>query len=54
MDVLARWRDLFNTSFDVLLYDLTSLYFAIDASDIADRDKRRHGSFPTTPSTASF
>jgi transposase len=25
--LLSRWRDLFNVSFDVLLYDLTSTYF---------------------------
>jgi hypothetical protein len=39
----ARWRDLFNTNFDVLLYDLTSSYFEINASDLAEGDKRRHG-----------
>jgi hypothetical protein len=39
----ARWRDLFNANFDVLLYDLTSTYFEINASDVADGDKRRHG-----------
>jgi hypothetical protein len=25
-----RWRDLFNASFDVLLYDLTSAYFEVN------------------------
>jgi transposase len=36
------WRDLFNASFDVLLYDLTSTYFECDApSD--EQDKRRYG-----------
>jgi hypothetical protein len=25
--LVSRWRDLFNISFDVLLYDLTSTYF---------------------------
>ena len=25
--LVGRWRDLFNISFDVLLYDLTSTYF---------------------------
>jgi hypothetical protein len=25
--LVERWRDLFNVSFDVLLYDLTSTYF---------------------------
>jgi hypothetical protein len=39
----ARWRDLFNTNFYVLLYDLTSTYFEINASDVAECDKRRHG-----------
>jgi hypothetical protein len=38
-----RWRDLFNANFDVLLYDLTSTYFEINASDVAEGDKRRHG-----------
>ncbi len=28
--LVARWRDLFNASFDVLLYDLTSTYFEAD------------------------
>jgi hypothetical protein len=41
--LMARWRDLFNTNFDVLLYDLTSTYFEINASDVAEGDKRRHG-----------
>ncbi|MGA8363414.1 MAG: IS1634 family transposase [Solirubrobacteraceae bacterium] len=41
--LVARWRDLFNANFDVLLYDLTSTYFEINASDVADGDKRRHG-----------
>jgi len=38
-----RWRDLFNASFDVLLYDLTSTYFEVNASDLAEDGKRRHG-----------
>ena len=38
-----RWRDLFNVSFDVLLYDLTSTYFEVNASDLAESCKRRHG-----------
>ncbi len=38
-----RWRDLFNASFDVLLYDLTSTYFEVDASDLPEDGKRRHG-----------
>ena len=39
----ARWRDLFNADFDVLLYDLTSTYFEINAADVPEGDKRRHG-----------
>ena len=41
--LMARWRDLFNANFDVLLYDLTSTYFEINASEVAEGDKRRHG-----------
>jgi hypothetical protein len=41
--LMARWRDLFNATFDVLLYDLTSTYFEINASDVPEGDKRRHG-----------
>jgi Transposase DDE domain len=41
--LMALWRDLFNANFDVLLYDLTSTYFEINASDVAEGDKRRHG-----------
>src|SRR6476619_6103065 len=41
--LVARWRDLFNADFDVLLYDLTSTYFEINASDVPEGDKRRHG-----------
>jgi Transposase DDE domain len=37
-----RWRDLFNVSFEVLLYDLTSTYFESDPP-LDDNDKRRHG-----------
>jgi hypothetical protein len=37
-----RWRDLFNVSFDVLLYDLTSTYFECDPPQ-ADDAKRRFG-----------
>jgi hypothetical protein len=28
--LVGRWRDLFNISYDVLLYDLTSTYFEAD------------------------
>src|SRR5277367_2537553 len=38
-----RWRDLFNASFDVLLYDLTSTYFEVNAADLPEGSKRRHG-----------
>jgi transposase len=41
--LVARWRDLFNVSFDVLLYDLTSTYFEINAADVPEGNKRRHG-----------
>ena len=41
--LMARWRDVFNANFDVLFYDLTSTYFEINASDVAEGDKRRHG-----------
>lgn len=38
----GRWRDLFNASFEVLLYDLTSTYFESDPP-LDPEDKRRHG-----------
>jgi transposase len=40
--LVGRWRDLFNVSFDVLLYDLTSTYFEIDPP-LSDEDKRQFG-----------
>jgi hypothetical protein len=40
--LVGRWRDLFNVSFDVLLYDLTSTYFESDPP-ADEEDKRRHG-----------
>jgi len=40
--LVGRWRDLFNASFDVLLYDLTSTYFESDPP-ADDEDKRRYG-----------
>ncbi len=40
--LIGRWRDLFNVSFDVLLYDLTSTYFESDPP-LDDEDKRRYG-----------
>jgi len=38
----TRWRDLFNISYDVLLYDLTSTYFEADPP-FPEGDKRRFG-----------
>ena len=40
--LIGRWRDLFNLSFEVLLYDLTSTYFESDPPD-DENDKRRYG-----------
>ena len=40
--LVGRWRDLFNISFDVLLYDLTSTYFEANPP-FPENDKRRHG-----------
>jgi hypothetical protein len=40
--LVGRWRDLFNVSFDVLLYDLTSTYFEANPP-FGEDDKRRHG-----------
>jgi transposase len=40
--LVGRWRDLFNVSFDVLLYDLTSTYFEVDPP-FPENDKRRYG-----------
>jgi transposase len=40
--LVGRWRDLFNVTFDVLLYDLTSTYFEIDPP-LSDEDKRQFG-----------
>jgi len=37
-----RWKDLFNTTFDVLLYDLTSTYFESDPP-FPEKDKRKFG-----------
>jgi hypothetical protein len=37
--LVARWRNLFNITFDVLLYDLTSTYFESDLPFEED-DKR--------------
>jgi transposase len=37
-----RWKDLFNTRFEVLLYDLTSTYFESDP-DFGPEDKRQFG-----------
>jgi hypothetical protein len=40
--LVDRWRDLFNASFEVLLYDLTSTYFESDPPQ-DENDKRRFG-----------
>src|SRR5262249_3925546 len=40
--LVARWRNLFNVTFDVLLYDLTSTYFEADPP-FSEEDKRRFG-----------
>jgi transposase len=40
--LVGRWRDLFNVTFDVLLYDLTSTYFEANPP-FAESDKRRFG-----------
>jgi transposase len=40
--LVSRWRDLFNATFDVLLYDLTSTYFESDPP-LDEEDKRRFG-----------
>src|SRR6201987_1151266 len=40
--LVGRWRDLFNITFDVLLYDLTSTYFEANPP-FPDDDKRRFG-----------
>ncbi len=39
---MGRWRDLFNASFEVLLYDLTSTYFESEPPQ-DQNDKRRFG-----------
>jgi len=40
--LIGRWRDLFNLSFEVLLYDLTSTYFESNPP-VDENDKRRFG-----------
>jgi transposase len=40
--LIGRWRDLFNASFEVLLYDLTSTYFESEPP-LSQDDKRRFG-----------
>ena len=40
--LVDRWRDLFNASFDILLYDLTSTYFEAEPP-FPEGDKRRFG-----------
>jgi len=50
--LVGRWRDLFNADFDVLLYDLTSTYFEVNASELPEGSKRRHGTAATSGRTA--
>ncbi len=40
--LVRRWRDLFNATFEVLLYDLTSTYFECEPPQ-SEQDKRRFG-----------
>ena len=40
--LVARWRNLFNVTFDVMLYDLTSTYFESDPP-FGENSKRRFG-----------
>jgi hypothetical protein len=40
--LVEEWRDLFNISYEVLLYDLTSTYFEADPP-FPEGDKRRYG-----------
>lgn len=40
--LVGRWRELFDATFDILLYDLTSTYFESDPPQ-EDADKRRFG-----------
>ncbi len=40
--LVGRWRDLFNATFEVLLYDLTSTYFECEPPQ-SEQDKRRFG-----------
>lgn len=40
--LVGRWRDLFNASFEVLLYDLTSTYLEAEPP-FPEGDKRRYG-----------
>ena len=41
----SRWQDLFNASYEILLYDLTNTHFECDAHRYADipNDKRKFG-----------
>jgi len=40
--LVGRWRELFEASFEILLYDLTSTYFESEPPQ-SDEDKRRFG-----------
>ena len=50
--LMARWHDLFNADFDVLLYDLTSTYFEINASDVAEATSAATATAATNGRTA--
>ena len=50
--LVVCWRDLFNVSFDVLLYDLTSTYFEIDVAAKLEGDKRATDTAATSGRTA--
>lgn len=39
----GRWEELFEATFDVVLYDVTSTYFESDPNGIPEGDKRRFG-----------
>jgi hypothetical protein len=43
-----RWRDLFNATFDVPLYNLTGAYFEVNASDPPEDSNRRQATAATS------
>jgi len=51
--LMARWRDLFNANFDVLLYDLTSTYPRVKPEGmLRDQRLRRGGGRQAPPRPA--